>query len=889
MEKIKTYKMDMHVHSIFSERPSELLLKFLGTRESYVDPFKLFKFAKEKGMDFITITDHNKIDGIIKLKEKYPEETILGVEATTYFPEDGTKIHILLYDFEPYLFEKIDTIRSDIYKLREFIFENNIFYSVAHPLYSINKKLNLNHFEKLILLFDNFEVVNGGRNLDVNNITEKFFNNLNEELIYNLIRKHKIKPYSKNAHKKIFTAGSDDHTGLFIGTSYNYIRSSENLKITIKDFIETVKSGGSQFEGKSVDFESHAFQILKISFDFYKSKYLQKKDENIFNEKNEFNLFNNLNNNKVYEENKDLLYNKNNKKRDYINLLLKTFDKIIFEKRKLSLKEYIFLRRYLTKNKNKNKKINIKIIEFLLKINRLKNYDPLIVSYELFRSISNIIDILIKSFLESITTSSNLIKTNLLLFIEKLISSLVTFALSIPYITSISHIWQDRKIIDELINKYFFHEKKEFKKIAWFTDTLIDLNGVSVTLRNIGEFSKIKNRELFFVTSIKKEDYERNNFNFNIINFEPIFSFRSDIYKTFEVKFPSIMKIIKEVYDMNPDEIIISTPGPVGLTGLLLSKILNIPSKMVFHTDFSKEASEILGDKKISDIIDYILKIIYNLSDHILVNTYEYIKILKDKGFNSDKMSLFRRGIDLSKFYKINKENNKMINNLEIKNNDFILLYTGRISKDKNLDFILEVFEELKNSKYLKEKDITLKFIIAGDGPYLDELKNKYKSFREIYFLGKIENKNLPELYSLANLFVFPSVTDTFGMSVLEAQACGLPVLTSNIGGPKEIIINNETGYSLKIDKNLWKRKIIYLIDDKINNNSLLLNYLSKNALTHVQEKYDIEKVIDYYFRKENNRIKLKIIKDKVKINKYKIKIKNNFTNKSYKIHQIQF
>ncbi|MEJ5273064.1 MAG: phosphoesterase, partial [Spirochaetota bacterium] len=180
----KFKKVDMHVHSIYSERPSEWILKTIGTRESYIDPFDLYNLAKKRGMDFVTITDHNKIDGILKLKEKKPDDTFIGVEVTTYFPEDNAKIHILLYDFEPSYFEKINDIREDIYKLREFVYEKDIFYSVAHPIYSINNKLNISHIEKLILLFDNFEVINGGRNIEVNSFTKKLLSNLNEEKIY---------------------------------------------------------------------------------------------------------------------------------------------------------------------------------------------------------------------------------------------------------------------------------------------------------------------------------------------------------------------------------------------------------------------------------------------------------------------------------------------------------------------------------------------------------------------------------------------------------------------------------------------------------------------------------------------------------------------------------
>ena len=79
-------KADLHCHSKFSEHPSEWFLQRLGARESYTDPLDIYAMAKKAGMDYVTITDHNRIEGALKLKEKYPNDTFTGLEATTYFP-----------------------------------------------------------------------------------------------------------------------------------------------------------------------------------------------------------------------------------------------------------------------------------------------------------------------------------------------------------------------------------------------------------------------------------------------------------------------------------------------------------------------------------------------------------------------------------------------------------------------------------------------------------------------------------------------------------------------------------------------------------------------------------------------------------------------------------
>ncbi|MFW5702321.1 MAG: glycosyltransferase family 4 protein, partial [Bacteroidota bacterium] len=99
-------------------------------------------------------------------------------------------------------------------------------------------------------------------------------------------------------------------------------------------------------------------------------------------------------------------------------------------------------------------------------------------------------------------------------------------------------------------------------------------------------------------------------------------------------------------------------------------------------------------------------------------------------------------------------------------------------------------------------------------GPYLDELRSKYGEWGNIYLLGRIPREELPELYSAADVFLFPSEADTFGMSVLEAQACGVPAIVSDKGGPRDIVIDGETGYVAAVgNREEWVGRIIELCE----------------------------------------------------------------------------
>jgi glycosyltransferase involved in cell wall biosynthesis len=174
----------------------------------------------------------------------------------------------------------------------------------------------------------------------------------------------------------------------------------------------------------------------------------------------------------------------------------------------------------------------------------------------------------------------------------------------------------------------------------------------------------------------------------------------------------------------------------------------------------------------------------------------------------------------------------------------FTLAYAGRISRDKNLDFLLELFGRL-NVRYT-----SLRGLMAGDGPYLEEVKNKTKGMTNVLIMNEIEHARMPEVYAKADLFLFPSTTDTFGMVVLEAQACGVPAIVSDEGGPKEIIADKETGlvaYANNMED--WLHKTSRMIELAASKPAEYARF-SEAARTRVMSVFNWDKVLRDIFAK---------------------------------------
>lgn len=225
-------KADLHVHAtnLNGDEPPK------GHAVPAIE--RVFFDARSRGMRFVTITEHNSIASSLILKQLWPEDSFTGVEVTTLFPEDGGRAHILAYGLREADFQVIQVIRKDIYELRDFLRDRRIACSVAHAVHSVEARdLNIEHLEKLLLLFDVFEVVNGGCSYGSNHIWANLLKSLNPDCMERLVKRYRIQPMSEDSWMKGFTGGSDDHAEGAIGNIYTVSPAS-----SAEEFLDDLRS-----------------------------------------------------------------------------------------------------------------------------------------------------------------------------------------------------------------------------------------------------------------------------------------------------------------------------------------------------------------------------------------------------------------------------------------------------------------------------------------------------------------------------------------------------------------------------------------------------------------------------------------------------------------------
>ncbi len=772
-------QVDLHVHSKYSNHPSEWFLQRLGASESYTEPETIYKVARKRGMDFVTITDHNRIKASLELVKKHPKRCFTGVESTAYFPEDNCKIHILIYGLDREQFSKIQKKRLDIYTLRDYLKNQDLPCVVAHATYSVNGKLTLDHLEKLILLFNNFEGRNGSRSSLHNDTLSRILLGLTKQDIKRLSQKYQIEPWGSEPWKKSITGGSDDHANLFIAKTSTVAPAK-----TPEEFLHQLRRGKTKPLGRQNDFQGLTFAIYKIAFDF------SQKNSTAF-----------------------------------AKSTISDLTRYLFsENQKLGIRDRLRLNKMKSQKNNAIYQNIVKLVE----TSRALNEDDIDTRLELlYDCISDISDQYFRSLLASLNT--NIEEMDIIQIIQGLSSSIPGIFLSIPFFSAFKHLSGDQRLINSLEASLGKQVSRQPKRILWLTDTLTDLNGVSMTLQTIGKLAEEKGYDIRIMSSLSEQ--QQSNIPQSTLVIPPLYSFQLPHYEDLDINVPSVLRMLKQVYEYNPDEIYISTPGPVGMLGMLIGRILGIEIKGIYHTDFTMESEAIIAEPAISNMIEQYSQWFFNQVDTLLVPTNEYMKLLKERGYRHRHMKKFRRGIRTEHFKPQEQQ-------IKPSSNQIKLLYVGRISKDKNLDFLVQVYRQLQSL----HPDISLNF--AGTGPDLVQLQEDCLNLSGVNFLGQVPYQELPQLYNQHDLFLFPSVTDTFGMVALEAQACGIPAIVSNIGGPKEIVADGKTGFVLPvINTQLWVDKISELLTD-ISSTGSICQQLGNAARTRVEAQFNWETIL---------------------------------------------
>lgn len=285
------------------------------------------------------------------------------------------------------------------------------------------------------------------------------------------------------------------------------------------------------------------------------------------------------------------------------------------------------------------------------------------------------------------------------------------------------------------------------KKILIITDNLADqINGVVTTYKNLEACALLDNHHVVYITPR----------DFCYVNC-PGYP---------EVKLALATNMAQAITSLAPDYIHIATEGPVGLRARIYLTNSGIPYNTSYHTRFPEGLHKLL---KIPQSLTWqYIRWFHKHSGRCLTTTNTVKQELEEHGLNN--VVTWTRGVDRSVFNPVPYQTNPIKT----------LLCVSRVSVEKSLEDFCSL--EIANTRK----------ILVGDGPQLNYLREHYPS---VEFPGYKTGHQLAEYFQTADVFVFPSRWDTFGLVMLEAMACGTPVAAYPVPGPQDVVDHGITGY----------------------------------------------------------------------------------------------
>ena len=275
------------------------------------------------------------------------------------------------------------------------------------------------------------------------------------------------------------------------------------------------------------------------------------------------------------------------------------------------------------------------------------------------------------------------------------------------------------------------------------------VNGVINTLKHTAKVVEAKGHEVHFITP----QYFK--------------TVPTPTYPEIRLSLFPYRKLKKMMEELQPNAVHIATEGPLGLAARRYCKKFKLRFTTAYHTQFP-EYIRLRTPIPLSVSYAY-MRWFHGAACYTLVTTesmYEYLT-----GWGLKNLKIWTRGVNTELFHPGEK---KFLNTERP-----VFMYIGRVAVEKNIQAFLEL--DLPGSKY-----------VVGAGPQLKEIKAK---FPDVNFTGYVDNQLLSKHLAAADVFVFPSKTDTFGLVLLEANACGLPIAAYPVPGPKDVVSQGVNGY----------------------------------------------------------------------------------------------
>jgi len=682
-------RVDLHCHSSASAVSRLGVQRALGLPECATPPQEVYELAKRRGMDFVTITDHDTIDGALEIAGR--PDTFISEELTARFRGEPQAVHILCFDITPADHEWLQAHSGDVEECAAYLDAGAIVSALAHPFFSVAAPLTSRHRHRLAELFPIWEVRNGSRARELNMPAAIYV----------------------ETQGGIAVGGSDDHAGIDIGRTF----TSAPAAACPAEFLDHVRAGRVAPGGEQGSAEKWAHAAMALAV-----RALGRDGDRA-----------QLDPVRVLEIAERVLREGDRREGSSAGNLAPADARAL-------------LRAWLV-SVGLDELTEADLVAYM--------QDDRFAHADLHRRATRAHE---RDLRAAVTAAIEAVGRG---EIGELGAVLFTACIpAVPYAPAAAFVARERAKLGV--------RDGELPRIAIVADGIGAMHGVTHTIEEIRERG-VEGFEIEVIGTDRNVDRR----------LAAVADVEIPHYPGMEIGVPSLPAAVEAIAGGRYDLIHVCSPGPSGVAAALLARAMEIPLIGSYHTELAAYAGLRSGDPGLALTARLVVAAFYSRCGLVLSPSGAADEALAELGIAAERVVRWDRGVDTRRFDPAQRDSSRLPGELTV-------LYAGRISKEKNIELLADAFE------LAHERDPRLHLVLAGGGPEQPRLKERLGD--RASFLGWLEGSTLAAAYASADVFCFPSETDTFGQVVLEAQASGLAVLAVNAGGPRELIADGVNG-----------------------------------------------------------------------------------------------
>lgn len=405
-------------------------------------------------------------------------------------------------------------------------------------------------------------------------------------------------------------------------------------------------------------------------------------------------------------------------------------------------------------------------------------------------------------------------------------------------------------------------------RIGIFTDTYTpDINGVVSSIVTLQKELEKNGHEVFIIANHKAMTMKREG---NVLRLPGL---ELKWLYGYKLSTPYHFSARDEIRKMNLDIMHVHTEFGVGIFGRIVAKHLNVPVVTTYHTmyeDYTHYVNRFdIGevDRVSKKVVSSFSRVISDNAQAVIAPSDKTKETLLKYGVKRP-IYVIPTGLNFESFDMTNidlEEVSRIRESYGIQEDDKVIAFVGRIAKEKSINIIVEGFRYVENSH--------IKLMIVGGGPQLNELKELVKQYnleKQVIFTDKKVREEVPQYYACADCFVSASLTETQGMTYIEALACGLPVFARYDDVLKDLVIKGESGFIFQDEKEFANKLIDFFAMPE--EQRLRMKEQAKSKIIKYDSKVFYSKVLSVYyqaiddFQDAYEVIKIKTLDDAVRI-----------------------